>query len=220
MPLSTFHNLSPTRKKVIAEEAIKEFAVHEYEAASLSAIIQRLGLAKGSFYRYFSHKAHLYEYLLQHATQFRLNFEKELFAPPIEDFFELLVDNFAAKIHFDQQYPIYSAFLYQVMQEKHPEVAPLVKALKNQIIGMVIGLLSTSQQKDQLRTDVDLELMAFMVVDAQFSLYEYLEWKLGVDFRENIRKGLPVLSLPESEILQIARAFANLLKQGMLSPTL
>ena len=61
--LKTFKNLPPERQEEIILVSLEEFALHEYETASLSAIISKLDLAKGSFYRYFENKHRLLIYI-------------------------------------------------------------------------------------------------------------------------------------------------------------
>lgn len=51
MPLKTFENLPPERKKEIINAGLEEFSLHDFRSASLSKIIEKLGIAKGSFYR-------------------------------------------------------------------------------------------------------------------------------------------------------------------------
>ena len=53
-------NLTEERKKEIIDTCLREFALHDYNEVSLSKIIAELGLAKGSFYRYFETKRDLY----------------------------------------------------------------------------------------------------------------------------------------------------------------
>ena len=67
--LRTFINLSPERQKEIIENSLKEFALNEYQTASISNIVTDLGIAKGSFYRYFESKKDLYFYLIDYCIK-------------------------------------------------------------------------------------------------------------------------------------------------------
>ncbi|MEM7581277.1 MAG: TetR/AcrR family transcriptional regulator, partial [Cyanobacteria bacterium P01_A01_bin.80] len=53
MSSQTFFNLPQIKRQNIANAAIAEFANHSYESASISAIVNRAAIAKGSFYQYF-----------------------------------------------------------------------------------------------------------------------------------------------------------------------
>ncbi|MEO0581001.1 MAG: TetR/AcrR family transcriptional regulator [Bacteroidota bacterium] len=123
MPSLTYNNLTDAKKQQILQIAFKEFTLHTYEKASVSNIIKQLGIAKGSFYRYFRNKLDLYTYLVEYATAVRL--EKVEHHPPetkAQDFFAFLEDNFVRRIKFEQQYPIYGQFLYNIMRERHSEL--------------------------------------------------------------------------------------------------
>lgn len=64
MPTQTFFDLPAPKRVRIVEEAITEFSEHSFKAASLSAIVRRLGIAKGSIYQYFRDKEELYRWLI------------------------------------------------------------------------------------------------------------------------------------------------------------
>jgi TetR/AcrR family transcriptional regulator len=69
MPKQTFFNLPDEKRCLIIDLAIEEFAEHDYKNASISNIVARAGVAKGSMYQYFEDKRDLYFYLLQLATE-------------------------------------------------------------------------------------------------------------------------------------------------------
>lgn len=64
MPNQTFFNLPAEKREQILQVAIDEFADNDYDSASISRIVARAGIAKGSFYQYFTDKDDLYGYLL------------------------------------------------------------------------------------------------------------------------------------------------------------
>jgi TetR/AcrR family transcriptional regulator len=74
--LKTFNNLTLKRREEIITACLEEFPLHEYETASLSNIVNMLGLAKGSFYRYFENKQSLYFFLLDDCTAARLRHDQ------------------------------------------------------------------------------------------------------------------------------------------------
>ncbi len=69
MPKQTFFNLPQEKRDQILALAIEEFAENDYKNASISRIVNRAGIAKGSFYQYFADKKDLYLYLIDVATQ-------------------------------------------------------------------------------------------------------------------------------------------------------
>ena len=69
MPKETFFNLPEEKRANITNIAIEEFADNNYDNVSISRIVARAGIAKGSFYQYFEDKEDLYGYLLEMAMQ-------------------------------------------------------------------------------------------------------------------------------------------------------
>lgn len=64
MPTQTFLNLAPEKRERIVELALEEFSERPYAQASLSRIVARAGIAKGSIYQYFADKLDLYRWLV------------------------------------------------------------------------------------------------------------------------------------------------------------
>jgi len=216
MSLQTFKNLPIERQKEIIELSLKEFAFKEYESASLSAIIKNLNLAKGSFYRYFKNKKSLYLYLLNYVIEFRLQNEKNILDGSIVNFFDMMVENFAAKIRFDIEYPLFGAFLHNVMQEKNSEELGDIQAeIKNKILKMILFLMEKSGYKNTFRTDIPKDIIAYSIMQIQLGIYEFISWKYGVNFKEQFEKGQKISKLSNDDILTVAKAFINVLKKGL-----
>lgn len=64
MPKETFFNLPADKREHITSIAVNEFANHDYANVSISRIVARAGIAKGSFYQYFDDKEDLFDYLI------------------------------------------------------------------------------------------------------------------------------------------------------------
>lgn len=64
MPKSTFFNLPEEKRQRIINVALDEFGDRKFNEASLTRIVERAGIAKGSMYQYFEDKFDLYLYLM------------------------------------------------------------------------------------------------------------------------------------------------------------
>ncbi|GAB4569446.1 MAG: hypothetical protein Tsb0020_23590 [Haliangiales bacterium] len=64
MPSPTFFALPPEKRARIVDEAIAVFSESSFHQASLSELVRRLGISKGSIYQYFEDKLDLYRWLL------------------------------------------------------------------------------------------------------------------------------------------------------------
>lgn len=74
MPQQTFFNLPEEKRRQILQVAIDEFAENDYDTVSISRIVAQAGIAKGSFYQYFTDKEDLYAYLLEMVTQAKTSY--------------------------------------------------------------------------------------------------------------------------------------------------
>lgn len=65
MPKQTFFNLPGEKREAILGVAVEEFADKGYSQASITQIVARAGIAKGSFYQYFEDKDDLFLYIVE-----------------------------------------------------------------------------------------------------------------------------------------------------------
>jgi TetR/AcrR family transcriptional regulator len=213
--LSTFTNLPQDRQEAVVLAAAEEFALKDYESASLSEIIKRIGIAKGSFYRYFDSKLSLYRYVLNYALQLRLQHEGSFLGKSVEDFFELLVTNFQQKLAFDVKYPLFGALSYKVLQEQHEDLRGTQAEIRKQILGVIAAMLKEQQRRGTIRKDLDRELMAHSIFTLQAGMYDYLAHRFNIDIRANIRERKPVVELTEKQIVSVAKELAEMLRSGI-----
>ena len=88
MPNKTFNNLAKEKQEAIIEIALKEFIAHDYDSASLNQIINEIGIAKGSFYRYFDSKRDLYLYLIDYCLDKKFEYVSKYISASYDDIFE------------------------------------------------------------------------------------------------------------------------------------
>ena len=68
MPKVTFFNLSKEKRKKIIEVLTEEFEKKNIQEATVKEIVQKLGIARGSFYQYFETLEESYFYILELKT--------------------------------------------------------------------------------------------------------------------------------------------------------
>ncbi|MEQ8417078.1 MAG: TetR/AcrR family transcriptional regulator [Imperialibacter sp.] len=213
--LKTFNNLTQQRQQEIIGACLEEFAFNDYQSASLSTIVKKLDLAKGSFYRYFESKQSLYFYLLDYAVQQRLANDKGFIKQPPEDFFDLIILHFRAKVHFDKTQGVVSAFLYNVLREKNTDELGNIQAIRKQkALDIMYQLVDQYVENGQLRNDIDRKILAWHVLQTQLSIFEFMELHYQQDFRQNIQNNKQLYTLPEEELVAIARQFVEIQKNG------
>lgn len=216
--LKTFNNLTEERQQEIILVCLEEFALKEFQSASLSAIVSKLKIAKGSFYRYFESKQTLYYFLLDHCIKKRLQSDSENITTKPSDFFKLMVEHLIGKMHFDKKYPLHSGFLYNVMQEKNSdELGNIQLTVKTKALEAVMPLVKEAIKEKVFRKDIDLETISFLVYRMQFTIMEYLELKYKIDFRQNIKDKKPFCELPEKVVIKTAKVFLEIFKNGIIN---
>ena len=75
MPKSTFYNIKKEKREKIEEALKKEFSENIFEKASVSNIIEKAGIPRGSFYQYFEDKEDALKYIIK---KFLDNVKKEI----------------------------------------------------------------------------------------------------------------------------------------------
>ena len=214
--LKTFKNLPVERQEEIIAVCLEEFALHEYQAASLSTIVTNLNLAKGSFYRYFENKKTLYFFLLEYCIDKRIKSDAEYIKDPSAEIFDLMLEHLVAKMQFDKKFPLHSAFIYNVMQEKNSdELGNIQLTSKLKALDAIKPLIKASIKNKSIRKDLDPDTLAFMVFKIQFMILEYIEMTYKIDFRKNIRDKKPLYNFSEKEMIKTARIFVGVLKNGI-----
>lgn len=214
--LKTFQNLPAERQQEIVDASLREFAVKGYEMASLSDIIAALGLAKGSFYRYFDSKRSLYLFLIDHCAALRLTHDAKLIPQPSEDFFELMLQHFKGKVKFDTHHPLESAFLHTVLDERNnDEISDMQFRSKAKILGVIKPVVQKQVKQKKLRKDLDIDAMSWIALQMNLSILDYLSHQHQVDFRRNIREGKPLYGIAEKEMVKAAKTFLEIYKNGV-----
>jgi hypothetical protein len=130
----------------------------------------------------------------------------------------LLMEHYGAKIKFDKQFPLHSAFLYSVLQEKNnDELRDIHLENKQKILQVTQKVIAGLAKNKAIRKGVDINVLSFMIADMQVMILNYVQSRYQIDFRENIRNGKPLYSLPEREMLSIAKAFVDMLCNGVIN---
>jgi AcrR family transcriptional regulator len=164
MPTATFENLPAAKRQTIIDIAIEEFGAHPYNVASLSRIVERSGIAKGSIYQYFEDKQDFFLYLLQYATEVQLSLLGDL-RPPDQpgDFFATLRWQMSASVRVGAMAPQYVRLLRRAVEGELPFQAAVEQTLGRAGESHFDRMLRTAQARGEVAADLDLELIAYLV---------------------------------------------------------
>ncbi len=217
MPKPTFHNLPEEKRARLVELAIEEFSEHPYDRASLSRIVERAGIAKGSVYQYFENKADLYAWLLTEEVGRRKLAYVEPEAKAAGDLFSRLEGMVHSGMRFHLENPRLArlaAGLYEPSAD--PEVRALQGKLRSAGRAYLRGMLAEAQAAGELRADLDLELAASLTTQVLGpGLSEALLDRLGTDVPGFLAQTGRARKLGPSELRELVRGIVEFLRQGI-----
>ena len=215
MPKDTFFNLSPEKRGNITELALEEFAINDYRSASLSRIVEKAGIAKGSMYQYFENKKDLYLYLIKLSAETKFKTIDEQIGHLSEDFFERykLITFYGARFDFSQ--PRYANILYHATYEAtDPHIVDISRELKNDSYQYIRATVRDGLAKGQLRTDISEDFLVFALYHLTISLRDYLSQQFNFSFKDAVRKGTgPPIN--EKQLLSVLDEFIFFFKKGL-----
>ena len=217
MPKQTFFNLTEEKRKMIIDTALDEFGSLPYSKASLSRIVARAGIAKGSMYQYFEDKKDLFVYLLELAAKEKLAFIQQEVDPNV-DFFTAFEQIMLAGTRFGLNNPK----LWQVMANALNSMGEnswheYVASGKKMSLDYFIQMIRRGQEQGSIRRDIDTRLAAYMVSSMlSQGLVEYILDFLGVGtIDELLNKPELGQKLAEKDVKKMSSELTKILKSGL-----
>ncbi len=213
MPYYTFFNLPEEKREAILDIVIEEFSDNDYKNVSISRIVKRAGIAKGSFYQYFEDKKDLYLYLIELALQ-----EKAAFfaAHPTPDPDMPIFDYFRWMYRIGVQFEFQNARLAQISYRSVFGDAPLpeetLRVIEEGNDALFAGLIQKGKADGHIREDVDPNMAAFMFNAVFNKLGEYMMKRLDIA-PEELLENVGALETPEGEAL--FNSVIDMLEKGM-----
>ena len=175
MPTETFFNLPDDKRQRIMALALEEFATHDYAQASLSKIVARAGIAKGSAYQYFADKLDLYRHVIDQARQQKTAFMVERGAPPADSstfaFLRWLMREGAG---FDLAHPLLAQLARRAMHANSPLSEELRADGGRATRAYFESLVAHGIKRGDLRKDLDVTSAAFVFAAVFGELGEFL----------------------------------------------
>ncbi len=186
-PRGTFQNLSRDKRERITLAAVAEFGEKGYAGASINAIVDRLGIAKGSIFQYFGDKKGLFLFAFDTAMNLVKDYLRavrdETRAQPL---FDRLRATLLAGVLFRMEHPlIYRLYLKILFEYDVPFRDDLLRSLREYSIDYLKTLLWDARDRGELREGMDLDKAAF-VLDAvmdqflQAQTVDHLDGGLGL----------------------------------------
>jgi len=193
MPKELFFKLDEEKRDRVINAAVDEFYEYGYHKASISRIVKRASIAKGSFYHYFEEKDDLYKYLFELGGERKIKYiGPVLMNIGAVDFFTLLRDTYLAGIRFSISEPKFSAIGQELVTMTNVKIKDEIMAENDQKgIDFFMNLLKMAQVNGELRLDLDLEFVAKMIIAFNMNIVDLYLKECGegpIDEEESMMK--------------------------------
>ncbi|MBD1914384.1 MULTISPECIES: TetR/AcrR family transcriptional regulator [Cyanophyceae] len=215
MPSSTFFNLPDQKRESLIEIAVDEFSNHDYDSASISRIVHRAGIAKGSFYQYFQDKKDLYLYLVGLISTTKTSFLQEIH--PTESkmkFFDYLLWLFEASIRFDLTHPALSKLRYRIFYGDLPFRDKTMEEAKEASSNFFRNLVIEGMDQGDIDPGLDSELVVFVIDILTKNFGDYVPKKLGLKPEEIAQEGITILDIEATK--KIFKDLVDVLQFGLI----
>ncbi len=188
MPKDTFFNLPEDKRTQVIEAALDEFAAVPYAQASVNRIVARAGISKGSFYQYFHSKEDLFLYLLERMGEEKMTYLAPAFAQAeTVDFFTLLHDLYAAGLRFGMENPRYAAIGEHLLRARNtPIYERVLRGGAATTQAFFRDLLYKAIERGQVRSDVDLDLMSYLMGELNALILTYHTERVAATYDDRL----------------------------------
>ncbi|MBM4307094.1 MAG: TetR/AcrR family transcriptional regulator [Deltaproteobacteria bacterium] len=161
----TFFNLPEEKQKRVLEAALEEFSEKGFNGASINLIVSKLGIAKGSIYQYFTDKKSLFLHIFDYAVELiRKRLKQVKQETKEEPAFERIKRSLLAGVDFIEHHPfIYRGYLKMMFEREVPFRQELLQKIRLFSSEYLTSLLIEGQEKGEIRGDVNLETMVFLL---------------------------------------------------------
>lgn len=215
MPKETFFNLPDEKRERITAVAIEEFGSNEYADVSISRMVAKAGIAKGSFYQYFDDKEDLYCYLLDLIVQKK----KEMFSlehpdPDHIGIFAYLHWIVQAGVRFEVTYPELMQVAYRALNQTGYPRAFVVRAQRESRL-FYMRLVARGKVQGDISPQVDDELAAFIFDTIFTGVGQYLLERF--EYSEDTAQGQHAF-FEAPDVVRIFEQTVDILEHGMGVP--
>ncbi|MDI6453254.1 TetR/AcrR family transcriptional regulator [Peloplasma aerotolerans] len=176
MPKDTFMNLPFEKQSLILDVAIKEFHDKGYDLASISSIVEKAQIAKGSFYQYFEGKDDLFKHIVV-----IINDKKTQFAHPVIltfdqlNFFDWFKKMLFATFEFLKSYPVLAKISVDFWKHSSTHTKERILGEEmNRTHEFLTVFIEKAVQKNELRNDISIEYLARYISSQLAFFNDYL----------------------------------------------
>ncbi len=220
MPKKTFKNLKESKQKLIKDAFLREFAIHTFDKASISIVVKKLNIAKGSIYQYFNDKLDLFIYLIQECSSVKSKYLEPVKRSDYPDFWSFFRDLYEKGYLFDKENPLESHFLHNLGQNLNsPSVTELYQKMLQQTVSGFEEMVKYEVKQKLFRDDIPIQTMGFTLYKLGMSIQEQLEFSGSITPKQSINNNTPVYKERKEILLQTVDQYIQLYKPAFEKQT-
>ncbi len=162
--------------------ALEEFSSNDYESASVSRIVARARIAKGSIYQYFEDKRDFYLHLVDECSRVLLDEVTRAGTPPSgEDVFDLIRWQMTATVRAAASHPQQALLLERAYSAGAPLVEEMRERARTSSADHFTPMLAAAKQRGEINPEIDLAVALFVVQAVMSATGRFLAASLGLD---------------------------------------
>ena len=171
MPNAAFYNLADDKRSLIIAVAMAEFSSASYDKASINQICKRAGIAKGSFYQYFTDKLDLYVHIMTLAVEKKVGF----FTAALEDFKTLTLQ---AQIRL-----LFLKGIEFAKESNETAKSAVIREGEKRSESLFVQMIEAAKTKGEVSRAVDTMALSLQLQTLNKTVTEYLQDKSGAEQR-------------------------------------
>lgn len=180
MPTATFFNLDKDKQKRIIDAGIEEFSRHSFNDSSISKIVERAEIPRGSFYQYFADLKDFYKYILVFIADKKLEFFNESFEKMESmDTFEMIRKLYRLGIKFAYENPKIAAIGNYFNGESDSLKNKIYDNFEEKSRNFFMNLIETGKESGDIDDQIDSQTVARILYFINMSITD--EFLAGVD---------------------------------------
>ncbi len=185
MPKQTFFNLEPDKRQAVIKAAVEEFAQLPFEQASLTKIVEKCGIAKGSMYQYFEDKRDLYLYVVDLAYEQKRAYVGKAFAKG-GDIFSVLEEYYLESYRFAQEHPLFHQVANKFWDSKTEVLQPYLEKGRLSRAHDFAQFLDDAMASGEVNGVLDPEAVFFVYHAVGKDLIDHFDQGRNDEFLKNV----------------------------------
>ncbi|MFW5790982.1 MAG: TetR/AcrR family transcriptional regulator [Bacillota bacterium] len=161
MPTATFFNLDKDKQKRIINAGIDEFSRNSFNDSSISNIIEKADIPRGSFYQYFADLKDFYKYMIGFIAERKIEFFNQSFGDMESlDTFEMIRELYRLGIKFAYNNPKIAAIGNYFASESDDLKNEIYEDFEEKSRQFFVNLIEAGKESGDIDPEIDSQTVA------------------------------------------------------------